>query len=105
MEKAEGGLLSEAERILDLTRRVEGLEKVFAAGDADRPLDFMETCARATTRSPETVRTWWKHKATRKVYRLDVLFTKDVGGRLVSSPRAVARWHSAMRRASTAGAP
>ena len=79
-----------------LEARVAELERLAVAGDADRPLNFAETCARSTTRSPETVRKWWSRSRLRQEYRLDLLFVKDVTGRLVSSPRRVAAWQRAM---------
>ena len=81
---------------MTIEERVAELERVMAAGDADRPLDFLETCRRATTRSPSTVKKWWSRRQAREGYRLDLLFTKDATGRLVSSPRRVVAWQRAM---------
>ena len=78
-----------------LAARVTELERVHAVGDADRPLTFEETVRCATTRSTSTVRSWWKRPATRAAYRLDLLFTKDATGHLVSTPRRVAAWQRA----------
>jgi len=82
--------------LASLAARVDELERVSAAGDADRPLDFAESCRRASTRATATVRKWWSRPATRTAYRLDLLFTKDATGRLVSSPRRIAAWQRAM---------
>ena len=79
-----------------LEARVAELERVHAVGDADRPLDFAETVRCATTRSPATVRKWWSRPKTREAYRLDLLFTKDATGHLVSTPRRVSAWQRAM---------
>ena len=83
--------------LADLARRVGELERAFHAGDADRPLDFLEACARATTRSPATVRSWWKRKPTRKRLKLELLFQRDATGRLTSTPRRVRQWQDAVR--------
>ena len=79
-----------------LEARVGELERIALVGDADRPLDFLEACHRATTKAPSTVRRWWSHAATRAEYRLDLLFSKDATGHLVSSPRRIAAWQRAM---------
>jgi hypothetical protein len=102
MVRGNGGPALDAERLLDLTRRIAELERVLRAGDADRPLDFEETVAQATTRSVSTVRDWWRRKAARKRYRLDILFVKDVTGRLTSTPRRVSQWQAAVRAANGA---
>lgn len=83
----------------DLARigqRLEALERAFAVGDADRVLVFGETCE-TIRRSPATVRRWWARRETRATFKLDVLFARDVTGRLVSSPRRIASWQAACR--------
>jgi hypothetical protein len=79
-----------------LSARVAELERVLACGDADRPLTFEETVARATTRSAATVRGWLARPARRREYLLDILFSKDVTGRWTSTPRRVAAWQRAI---------
>jgi hypothetical protein len=82
--------------IRTLSARVAELERVFACGDAARPLTFEETVARATTRSAATVRGWLARPARRREYLLDILFSKDVTGRWTSTPRRVAAWQRAI---------
>lgn len=78
-----------------LEAKVAELERVLVAGGADEPTDFLETCARATTKAPATVRRWWSHRATRQAYLLETLFVRDATGHLVSSPRRIATWQRA----------
>ncbi len=80
------------ERIVaDLEARVAELERIRGVGDADRPIGLREVAGRIN-RSPETLRGWMKRPETRRKWRLEMLFLKDLAGRYYSTPRRIDIW-------------
>ncbi len=77
--------------LADVKRRMAELERVWAAGDADRQISVADF-ARSINRAPATVLGWWRNDHDRGKWRLTEVIQRDQAGRLFTTPRLVTKW-------------
>lgn len=80
--------------LADVKRRMAELERVWAAGDADRQISVADF-ARSINRAPSTVLSWWRNDHDRAKWHLTEVIQRDLAGRLFTTPRLVSKWKHA----------
>lgn len=82
------------DELADVRRRMAEIERVWAAGDADRHIGVGDF-ARQINRSERTVLRWWRTFDQRRKWHLEEVLERDPSGRLFTTPRKVHRWKAA----------